>query len=187
MKIAPPARRSSSRQTPEGLEISIPAKRNIFILLFLAAWLVGWGVGEVSAARELLFGRADTPVLFLGGWLIAWTLGGGVALYTWLWTLKGREMVILRPDTIVSKSDLWGLGRSKEYDLQHTKNLRVAPISWNPHDWGAAMQFWGIGGGPIAFDYGSQTVRIGSGLDEAEAREIVKELRSRHAFPEMAV
>jgi hypothetical protein len=49
------------------------------------------------------------------------------------------------------------------------------------------MQFWGIGGGPIAFDYGSQTVRIGSGLDEAEAREIVKELRSRHAFSERPV
>jgi hypothetical protein len=42
--------------------------------------------------------------------------------------------------------DLWGLGRSKEYDLQHTKNLRVAPISWNPQRLNAAMQFgnWGV-------------------------------------------
>ena len=186
MRIAPPARRSSSRQTPEGLEISIPAKRNIFLMLFLGAWLVGWCFGEMSAARELLSGKAGATDLFLAAWLVAWTLGGGFALYAWLWMFKGREVVILRPNALVSKRDLWGLGRSKEYDLQHTKNLRVAPLSWNPHDWSAGMQFWGIGGGPIAFDYGSRTVRIGSGVDESEAREIVNELRSRHAFPDAA-
>jgi len=44
----------------------------------------------------------------------------------------------------------------------------------------------GIGGGPIAFDYGFKTVRLGSGVQDAEAREIVKELRSRYTFPETA-
>lgn len=44
------------------------------------------------------------------------------------------------------------------------------------------MQFWGIGGGPIAFDYGSGTVRFGNSLDEAEAREVVRELKARYSF-----
>jgi len=48
------------------------------------------------------------------------------------------------------------------------------------------MHFLGIGGGPIAFDYGFKTVRLGSGVQDAEAREIVKELRSRYTFPETA-
>ena len=121
MKIAPPDRRSSSRQTPEGLEVSIPAKRNIFLMLFLAAWLVGWAFGEIFAARELLLGKHDASDLFLGAWLVAWTLGGGFALYTWLWMLNGRELVVLRPDVLVSRRDLWGFGRSREYDLQHAR------------------------------------------------------------------
>jgi hypothetical protein len=186
MRIAPPGRRSSTRETSEGFEISIPAKRNILLMLFLAAWLVGWCFGEVFAAHELFLGTDNAPVMFLGAWLIGWTLGGGFALYAWLWMLRGREVVVLRLDTLLTKRDLWGVGRSKEYDLGHIKSVRVAPLSWNPYDWSGAMQFWGIGGGPIAFDYGSQTVRLGSGVDEAEAREIVKELRSRHAFPEAA-
>jgi len=183
MRITPPTRRSSSRQTSDGVQISLPAKRNIFLMLFLAAWLVGWCFGEVFATRELLFGRNEEPILFLGAWLVGWTIGGGFALYSWCWMLRGREVIALRTDTLVTRRDLWGLGRSREYDLLHVKNLRVAPMTWNPYDWSGGMQFWGLGGGPIAFDYGSRTVRFGSGLDEPEAREIVQELRSRHAFP----
>ena len=153
-------------------------------MLFLSAWLVGWCFGEVFATRELLFGSDEAPALFLGAWLVGWTIGGGFALFTWLWMLRGREVVVLRPHSLTTKRDVWGLGRPKEYDLLHVKNLRVAPISWNPYDWGGATQFWGVGGGPIAFDYGSRTVRFGSGVDEAEAREIVNELRSHYAFPE---
>jgi hypothetical protein len=46
------------------------------------------------------------------------------------------------------------------------------------------MQCWGPGGGRFAFDYGAQTVRLAGGIDEAEAREIVGELKSRHPFAE---
>ena len=186
MKITPPARRSSSRQTAEGLEISIPAKRNIFLMLFLAAWLVGWCFGEVSATRELLAGRGNAPDLFLCVWLVGWTIGGAFCLYALLWTLRGREVIVLRPDSLVTKRDLWGIGRPREYDILHVSDLRVAPMTWNPHYWSGALYLWGVGGGPIAFDYGSRTVRFGSGVDEAEAADIVRELRTRHAFPETA-
>jgi hypothetical protein len=169
MRIAPAERRSSSSHTADGLEISIPAKRNVFLFLFLSAWLAGWASGEFSAARQLLSTASHALDLFLAAWLVAWTLGGGFALYTWYWMLAGRELVLLRADALVSRRQLWGLGRSNEYDLQHVKNLRVAPMSWSSHDWTATMQFWGIGGGPMAFDYGSQTVRLAAGLDEAEA------------------
>lgn len=184
MRVTPPGRRSSSRDTTGGLEISIPAKRNIFTLVFLSAWLVGWGFGEVFATRELLFGSLHTPDLFLGAWLIAWTAGGAFAIYGWLWMINGREVVVLRADALVVKRNLWALRTSREYDLHHTKNLRVAPASWNPYEWSGAMLFWGVGAGPIAFDYGSRTVRIGSGLEESEARDIVGELKSRHSFGE---
>jgi hypothetical protein len=154
------------------------------VVLFLAAWLVGWCFGLVMAARALFLEPVDAPTLFLAAWLIGWTLAGGFALYVWLWTLAGREVLVLRPDSLVMKRDLRGLGRLKEYDLLHVKNLRVSPVPWNLYSWSGGMQFWGVGGGPVAFDYGSRTIRFGSGLDEAEARGIVKELRARHAFPD---
>jgi hypothetical protein len=186
MRVAPPERRSSTVETPEGLVVSIPVRRNILVILLLSAWLTGWAFAEVSLARELFLGRDDAPSLFLGAGLIAWTIGGGLALYGWCWMLKGREVLVLRSDALVSRRAVWALGRTKEYDVQHVKNLRVAPLSWSPYDPSGAMQFWGMAGGPIAFDYGAQTVRMAIGVDEAEARVIVKELKSRHTFPEEA-
>lgn len=180
MEIAPPERRSTVAETAEGLAVSIPAKRNIFLLLFLSLWLVGWGFGEVTAGRELLSKQSGAPDLFLGVWLTLWTLGGGLALYAWFWMIGGREVLIVRPDALVIRRVLLGRGRDKEYDIQQVKNLRAAPPTWNPYDFSSAMHFWGVGGGPIAFDYGSKTIRIGSGVDESEAQQVVKDLKSRH-------
>ncbi len=182
MKVIPPVGRSTVRQTHEGLEIVIPAKRNAFLMLFLTAWVVGWCFGEVSAIRELFFGQSDAPELFLGVWLLMWTAGGGAALYMWLWMATGAEIILLRGNVLALRRNVWGVGRVKEYDLSHVINLRVAPAAWNPYDWSGAMQFWGIGGGPIAFDYGSRTFRFGASVDEAEARDIVNQLKAQHSF-----
>ena len=58
----------------------------------------------------------------------------------------------------------------------------VVTPSFNPFDFASALQFWGIGGGLIAFDYGAKTFRFGAGVEEAEAQGIVTRLKSRHAF-----
>jgi len=188
MRVAPPAPRSTIVETSEGLQISIPARRHVFLMLFLPVWLVGWTFGEVLAARALipLWRTENSGVMFLGAWLVAWTLGGGLALVSLLWMFAGREVIGLRPNLLQTRNDLWGFGRSKEYDLGHVRNLRVASQSWNPYDWRGGWLDPRIQSGSIAFDYGSQTIRIGSGIDEAEARAIVNQLKSRHAFSDTA-
>ena len=184
VRIPPPGRRSTSRHTSDGLEISIPAKRNIFLVLFLSAWLAGWAFGEVMGARELLFGEDNAPALFLAVWFTLWTFGGGVAIYTWLRMVAGRDLIVLGSGVLAIKSEIFGVGRRKEYDVAHIKNLRLEPPTVFPTDMSGALRFWGVAGGPIAFDYGSKTVRFAAGLDDAEARDVIQELRDRHAFPE---
>jgi len=184
MKIAPPERRSSVRDVPEGLEVVVPARRNIFLMLFLTAWLGGWFMGEISAGRQVFFGSTSEPNLFLAFWLAGWTVGGGFAICIWLWMLAGRQRVLLRPDALLIRREVFGLGRTHEYDLGHITNLRVAPAVTDP--WSSGMRVWGVGGGPVAFDYGAKTFRFGDSLDEAEAALVVKELTARHPFREAA-
>jgi hypothetical protein len=43
----------------------------------------------------------------------------------------------------------------------------------------STFQQWGVGGGALAFDYGPRTYRFGSGLDDAEAREVLEALAPR--------
>ena len=183
MVITPAARRSTLRDRPDGLEIVVPVKRNLFVMLFLLAWLGGWVVGEVSVLRELLSGAsARSPFLLF--WLVGWTLGGCFAAFTWLWMLAGRERILLRPRTMVIRQEVFGLGWTREYDLAHVRNVRLSAGSYDPFGSGAGARFWGLGGGSVAFDYGAKTVRIAAAVDEPEAAQIVRELKTRHAFPD---
>jgi hypothetical protein len=178
--VAPGKPRSTVTDTPEGLRLSIPAKRNPFLLVFLPAWLVGWAIGWGAAASQLNSSGTKGPAdLFLVVWLLGWSAGGVFAIRALAWSLAGRELVTLRPHELVIARKALGLGRVRQYDLAHVSNLRVATDGYNPFDLRASMRVWGIGGGPIAFDYGASTVRFGASLEEGEAGQLVRRLLER--------
>ena len=181
-RVSPPADRATITDTPEGLVVSTPVRKHWFIILFLPAWLVGWVFGEVTVGSKLLDLESSPgePVLFLVAWLIMWTLGGLLVIAALFWSLFGMERVAVTGGSITIRREVVGIGFSREYDLGHATNLRVAPDSFNMFDPRAGLRFWGVGGGPIAFDYGSSTVRFANGLDEAEASRIVARISSRH-------
>jgi len=58
-------------------------------------------------------------------------------------------------------------------------NMRAAPTSFNPWNFTSGLEFWGIAGGAIAFDYGARTFRFGA-VEEAEANQIVQTIRARY-------
>jgi len=176
--------RAKINDTINGLEIVIPSKKNFFIILFIAFWLMGWVFGEVAALKSLLFPDeefAGIPSLFLIGWLGAWTVGGAFAIYTWLWNIKGKEIIIINSEEISYKKDLFGFGRSREYTLAEIKDMRV--IDKPSGFWGSQSynDFWGFSVGVIGFDYGYKTYKIGNSIDEAEAKHIINEISQR--FP----
>jgi hypothetical protein len=181
MFVEPESARYSVEHSADGLRAFIPARRNWFIVLFLIAWLGGWIFGEVSAARELLNPRDDTPSAFLFFWLAGWTLGGAFCIGTVLWQLAGRELLIVNSTSLVHRIEVLGLGWSRAYRTAEVKNLRTTDYSPNPF---TNQRAWfppvgGSGYGPIAFDYGARTIRLAPGLEEAEARMLVGELSPR--------
>jgi hypothetical protein len=149
----------------------------------LGAWLGGWFFGEKSAIEQILRHREVGPDFFLIFWLIGWTTGGAWALSTWLWMAFGKEVVLLRPQALLLRHEVLGVGRTREYDLSHVRNLRVAPETGEPSGW-RNTHFWGPGSGLVAFDYGARTCRFGAAVDEAEAAGIVADLKARHSFVE---
>ena len=55
--------------------------------------------------------------------------------------------------------------------LRDVKDLRVVEADNPPGPFGLSTRNpFGFGGGPFAFDYGSKTVRFGTGLEVAEAK-----------------
>jgi len=181
MFVKPPGPRHTATDEADGLAIRIPSRRNIFLFAFLTIWLCGWAFGEVSALITFFKFAQKEPgaASFLIIWLCGWTLGGAFAIYTWLWQLKGCEIITVSPTALGIKRDLFGRGRTKYYDVSEIRELRVTPLTYSPFDFRSGMAFWGIGGGALAFDYGFKTYRFGAGVDEVEARIILQMMIAR--------
>lgn len=183
MAVVSPAKpRASITESSRGLEVVIPPRRRWFLMLFLGIWLCGWAVGEVMVSVAVFSpvgevgGGEIGGRLFLTVWLTAWTVGGGFAIYVFLWSLVGRERVLLTSSMLSIKRELFSMGRLREYEIHHVRDLRAAATPYNPSDFRAGLRFWGIGGGAIAFDHGSATVRFGAALEEGEAKAIVERM-----------
>jgi hypothetical protein len=92
--------------------------------------------------------------------------------------LVGKERLDLDGDVLRHRHELLGLGRSKEYELRHVHGLRAAAAAGLPAAWRGLAP----GQGTIAFDYGAKTIRVGDGLEEAEAAQIISRLQQRRRF-----
>lgn len=180
-KVALAAPRSMIGQTADSLRITIPARKDRFNRVLLC-WLLAWACGEFGVLfylPELLV----MPVInapqesfhtYLYTWLAFWTLFGTLAIYSWLWSATGRDIVVITPKHLQHIKSVAGIERSKEYGLSAIKNLRTfAPAlsKRSPYD------YWGLL--TIAFNDGKRIRKFGDLLDEAEANYIVDMITQR--------
>ena len=164
-----------------GARVVIPARRNAFTILFLCAWLGGWYFGETSAIKEVLNPKTGQAQGFLLFWLVGWTLGGLWALVCVLWQLVGSEVLEATSSALRHRVEFAGIGFTRNYSTNEIRDLRVSSV--NQDDRSAQQEYFpplfGRGYGLISFDYGARTLRIGSSLDEAEAKGVIEFLRPR--------
>ena len=196
-----PGSRAVVNDSPEGLEIVIPAPRIWPVVVFLGLWLAGWVTGEVFALRQLLSPSPLPAKVFLAVWLTFWTFGGTAALSICVWMLAGHERVRLRPDALTIQREAFGLGPVTVYEFDRIRNLRAQPMPpltevtltrgaqapdgkrVVPAEKAVAvMRVVGIGGPGISFTYAGRPVRFGVALDPMEAHSVVAQLEARHAF-----
>ena len=175
-----PGMKTTVRDDVGGLIFEFPPRRSRYAMIFLPVWLAGWAAGEIFGAQTLLRGGDSSSFMLI--WLCAWTVGGIFATFAWLWMLTGKERVILKPDALVHRYELFGIGRSREYELSHVRSLRVSPEPSDSLGGGWKRNSIYFGGGVVAFDYGAKTVRFASSVDEAEGKMIVDRILRRYPF-----
>jgi hypothetical protein len=176
--------RYTLEHTADGIQTVIPSRKNWFLILFFSVWLCGWFVGESTAIAQLLghpFSGKAQPAGFLGIWLLFWTFGGIAVFATLIWQFAGREMIALSSMTLTHRVEAFGLGRTRTYRASEIHELRASINAFSGYGRsGRAGMPFGVGGaGSLVFDYGARTIRMAAGLDEAEARMLVKEFSTR--------
>ena len=65
----------------------------IFVVVFLAGWLIAWTFGILMAASALLTGASGPVSVFIFGWLIAAIAGWGAAMHTLVRALRGKRSI----------------------------------------------------------------------------------------------
>jgi hypothetical protein len=174
MRLWPFGPRAHVTRTRDALIVSIPAPRNILLLLFLSAWLIAWAVAEVFVPYQIVTGEIE-PDTFMLLWFIGWTIGGAFGLYSWLWMVRGREVVRVTRRRLGIRRRVWRFGPETQFEAAEICDLRVADDAFGAFREEDPPQY-GWNQGPLAFEYGDRTVRFGKGLRRAEARELVDEI-----------
>ncbi|MFT4250930.1 MAG: hypothetical protein QM608_00390 [Caulobacter sp.] len=159
----------------DGQTIRIRASRQIFPLLFLPVWLVGWTAGGIAAIHQLL--TEFEP--FIAFWLCAWVLGWAFAAVTFAWMIGGVETLRVVQGDLEAAMICGPWSRRKLYQGALVRALR--PSSQDPmltrFQFGGPFAMKAMGA--IQFSYGARSVRVAQGLDETEARLVVEHLLKR--------
>ena len=159
-----------------GEQIRIKARRQIFAMLFLPLWLAGWTVGGMAALWQLT--RHFEPFLVI--WLLFWATAWVAAASVLVWMFAGSETLRVVGRDLEVAQHAFGWSRRWLYEGSRISNLREAGQPGWPYRYQMQVPFFMQGRtGAIKFDYGPRTVFAAAGLDDAEGRMIIEQLRKR--------
>lgn len=168
--------RAKIQNSINGTQISIPSKKNWFVLLFGTAWLGGWYFGLTMALGTFSFGETgfvgvDGFMLF---WIIGWSIGGAFVIGLLLWGYFGQEQFLIGSNQVELSKKVFGIGTNKVLKKSAVKNIRFNEVQIDYFSGKNRFAIWGIGEGKIKFDYGMKTYSFGLGLDDAEANYLIE-------------
>jgi hypothetical protein len=164
-------------QTPEGEQIRIKPRRQIFLMLFLPIWLAAWTAGGVAAIYAISTRFEPFLLVWLCGWAVGWIFAAG----TLVWMAAGAETLrMIGPDLEIGHHIL-GVSRRWLYQGSQIRRLSAAAQPGWPYNYYAWQLPFSRRGrfGSIKFDYGARTIYAAPGLDEAEGAMIVTKLAKR--------
>lgn len=174
--------RAIIEETMSGIMITIPAKRNYFIMAFMIIWLTGWLFGGGTAISALFTNDEGGFQGFLAIWLCAWAFGLVAVCSTLLWFIIGKEVVTIDRGILTIKKVGAIFARTKSYSLADAANFRTVATNTDGI-WGRRNNIAYNEPGAIVFDYGMKSKNFGMGIDEPEAIYLVNFLKEKELIP----
>lgn len=191
--VAPSSGRAIINDTGWALEVEVPPSRPWSDFLSLSFWLVAWAVGEIVVGMLILESLvafttgsmgddsglfAILGSLFLLAWFGGWTVGGVFAIRSWLAMAFGREIITVSSDRLEIRRQTIGKAKRTIYHADHVRNLRVV-YSDTAGFTNRSATMWQSDSGPLAFDYGADSVYFGSSLSDGEADLILGRVKEK--------
>ena len=182
MHVPPPSTRYTLDDSAEKLKITIPGGTQWSRILHIFASLIVWFFVEMFSVSGLMYSDdAEGPGLILLIWITIWTIAGLWTMYFLFMLLLGDEIIEINSETLTIGHLISGVGFSSKYKAEDIGELRtLGQNNWEGLEWTFQPRLGGHNG-LIAFSCEDRTIRIGDGLDEAEAKQVLESIRQR--FP----
>lgn len=162
------------------LSVVISGKVEPWKEALLVAWVFAWTACGAYFIWELLHTDDRQMKLTLIVLLTFWAyfeIRIGRAL---MWRKYGKELIRVKDGVLMIKNDIRGYGKAKELFVDNVQELEVIEREKQSFKAQMSSSFWIIGGDSVRFAANGKYYLVGKGLDNKEARELVKALK--HAF-----
>ncbi|MCC7187756.1 MAG: hypothetical protein IT312_03365 [Anaerolineales bacterium] len=182
MIVKPSTPKHKTEDLGDKLVVSIPSRKIFPFIMVFSIWSLIWLGGEISLIAAM-FTSSTYNILSVSiviVWFIFWTFLGAVLLYNLLWLLIGKEEIQITNQSITISQVVLGYKRSKEYTADYIKDLDIAWASMQDLMYRRISFPLGTSFGMIAFDYGARTFKFASGIEEAEAKQIIAKIQQKY-------
>ena len=150
-------------------------KRKLWILFF---WLFAWTIcGVIVFANYFRINNADAKT-FIIVYLSFWFYFEYKIARAFLWKKFGKEKLWIRGGTLYYQREVSGKGKIKEFDINLITEFDYIELDHVSFADNFNQSFWVKGGERIEFECQGKIIRLGMQLDDKEAREILKEIKS---------
>lgn len=171
--------RAIVRDEADALSIAIPVVRDREAFTFMTIWVCSW----LLIMGGLLFtvfsrgyrGPADAARAALA--LGLWSAAGVGAIYSWLWLLSGREAVRVSHGRLTLRANAGLLPRVGRFAVPDVRGVGLSE-TYRRKRRGRLL-----GAGTIVVEVRGKTYVLGASLGDAEAKRLVKLLRTRLGLP----
>ena len=162
--------------SPTGEQFRVKARKQIFVLLFLPVWLLGWTAGGITAGSQALTSHEPFLILWLCFWAVGWVFASG----TLLWMISGAETVRVTGNDLELAHTLFGFSRRWLFQGSQISGFGAVQSGPRFNSFAWQIPFVRIRQiGALKFNYGPRTVCFFAGLDEAEAVMILGRLLAK--------
>ena len=152
-----------------------PFRRSWIAILILATMDIIFIVPAVMTFQQAIteWSQFDSlsdlvAALFLSAWLLGWLIGPLIMSVILAMMLFGREVLKARPGTVEIYFGLPLLGISATFDVSKMRNVRhETPTGKTSRSWR---------GPHLVFDYGANSVAVGSAISSAEVAALKSEI-----------
>ncbi len=160
--------RVSLEDQPEWLKVVLPIKRNWFLFVVFTFALIVWAVFVIGMliflVRDVIMAGERFAFVFsviLLIWLAIWLWVGKIVWERWQYYAAAREIVFINKERLIIRRpvSIWGI--TEAFDMDHVRPFYVSKRHQCP-----------------TFEYGSQKVYFGIGLEDGEASGLIKTLNT---------